>query len=68
MQNFISTFSESKSFQFVIEQLRREKESIHSHDCHDPPHAAPVGLQDDRSPPRRLAAVARSDPWKTRPA
>jgi len=68
MQNFISTFSPSKSFQFVTEQLSREKESPRRHDCHDPPHAPRVGRQDDRSPPRRLAAVARSDPWKTTPA
>jgi len=68
MQNFISTFSPSKSFQFVTEQLSREKESPHRHDCHGPPHAPRVGRHDDRSPPRRLAAVARSDPWKTPPA
>ena len=68
MQNFISTFSPSKSFQFVNEQLRWERDSIHRHDCHGPPHACRVGLQDDRSPPRRLAAVARSDPWNTPPA
>jgi hypothetical protein len=68
MQNLISTFSPSKSFQFVNDQLSREGGSPHCHDCHDPPHAARVGRHDDRSPPRRLAAVARSDPWKTPPA
>ena len=68
MQNFISTFSRSKSFQFVNEQLCWEQRSPHRHDCHGPPHAARVGFHDDRSPPRRLAAVARSDPWKTPPA
>ena len=59
MQNFIS---------FVNEQLNREDESPHRHDCHDPPHAAGMGFHDDRSPPRRLAAVARSAPWKATPA
>jgi hypothetical protein len=68
MQNFISTFSPSKSFQFVNEQLSREEESPHRNGCHSPPHAPRVGGHDDRSPPRRLAAVARSDPWKTPPA
>ena len=68
MQTFISTFSPSKSFQFVNEQLSREQESPHCHDCHEPPHAPRVGRHDDRSPPRRLAAAARSDPWKTPPA
>jgi hypothetical protein len=53
MQNFIS---------FVNEQLNREDESPHRHDCHDPPHAAGMGFHDDRSPPRRLAAVASSAP------
>jgi hypothetical protein len=68
MQNFISTFSPSKSFQFVTEQLSREKESPHRHDCHGPPHAPRVGRHGDKSPPPRSAAVARSDPWKTPPA
>jgi len=68
MQNFISTFSPSKSFQFVNEQLSREQESPHRRDCHGPPQAARVRRHDDRSPPRRLAAAARSDPWKTPPA
>ncbi|GEM_PF-432756 len=68
MQNFISTFSSSKSFQFVNEQICWEQRSPHRHDCHDPPHAVRVGRHDDRSPPRRLAAVVRSDPWKIPPA
>ena len=59
MQNFI---------RFVNEQLIREEESPHRHDCHDPPHTAGMGFLDDRSPPRRLPAVARSDPWKATPA
>ena len=49
---------------FVNEQLCWEKWSPHRHDCHDPPHEARGEFLDDRSPPRRLAAVARSDPWK----
>jgi hypothetical protein len=49
---------------FVNEQLRWEQESPHRHDCHGPPHAAGMGFLDDRSPPRRLLAMARSDPWK----
>ncbi len=53
---------------FVNEQLYWEEFSPHRYDCHDPPHAARVGFYDDRSPPRRLAWVARSDPWKTTPA
>ena len=56
------------SISFVNEQLCWEEQIPHRHDCHDPPHAARVGLHDDKSPPRRLAAVARSDPWKTTPA
>jgi hypothetical protein len=68
MQNFMRSFSPSSSFQFVNEQLCWEQESPHRHDCHSPPHAARVGFHDDRSPPRRLAAVARSDPWRTPPA
>jgi hypothetical protein len=59
MQNIIS---------FVNEQLNWEEESPHRHDCHDPPHTAGMGFLDDRSPPRRLPAVARSDPWKATPA
>ena len=59
MQNFIS---------FVNEQLRWEQESPHRHDCHDPPHTAGMEFLDDRSPPRRLPAVARSGPWKATPA
>jgi hypothetical protein len=53
MQNFIS---------FVNEQLNREEQSPHRHDCHDPPYTAGMGFLDDRSPPRRLPAVARSGP------
>ena len=59
MQNFIC---------FVNEQLRWEQESPHRHDCHDPPYTAGMGFLDDRSPPRRLPAVARSDPWRRFPA
>jgi hypothetical protein len=68
MQSFMRSFSPSKSFQFVNEQIFWEQGSTHRHDCHDPPHVARVGFHDDRSPPRSLAAVARSDPWKTTPA
>ncbi len=68
MQNFISTFSGSKSFQFMNEQLCWEQRSIHCDDCHSPPHSLRIGLDDDRPPPRRLAAVARSDPWTAPPA
>jgi len=63
-----TSFSPSKSFQFGNEQLCWEQGSPQCHDCHSPPHAARVGFHDDRSPPRRLAVVARSDPWKTTPA
>ena len=59
MQNFI---------RFVNEQLSWEEDTPHRHDCHDPPHATRVGFHDDSSPPQRLAAVARSNPWKTTPA
>ena len=59
MRNFIS---------FVNEQLRWEQESPHRHECHDPPHTAGMVFLDDRSPPRRLPAVARSDPWRRFPA
>ena len=55
MQNFIS---------LVNKQLYREEESPHRHVCHDPPHAARVGLYDDKSPPRRLGVVARPAPGK----
>ena len=68
MQNFISTFSQVKWFQFMNEQLSREQGSPHRHDCHGPPHAPRVGRHGDKSPPPRSAAVARSDPWKTPPA
>ena len=68
MQNSTFFFSQVKWFQFVNEQLCWERDSIHRNDCHGPPHAPRAGLQDDRSPPRRLSAVARSDPWKTPPA
>ena len=64
MQNYITSFSASKSSQFVNDQLSWDEGSPHRHDCHDPPHGARVGFLDDRPPPRRLAAVARSDPWK----
>jgi hypothetical protein len=64
MQNFISSFSPSSSFQFVDEQLFWEEDPPHRHDCHDPPHAVRVGFLDDQFPPRRLRGVARSDPWK----
>ena len=53
---------------FVNEQLRWEQESPHRHDCHDPPHTAGIGFLDDRSPPRRLLAVSRSDLWEATPA
>ena len=49
---------------FVNEQSNREEDCPRRHDCHDPPHGVPVGFLDDRSPPQRLPAVARSDPWK----
>jgi hypothetical protein len=65
MQNFISTFSPLQSFQFVNVQLCWEQRSPHCHGCHGPPR---IGRYGDRSPPRRLAAVARSHPWKTLPA
>ena len=67
MQNFMRSFSPSKWFRFVNEQLW-EQRIRHCHDCHGPPHAPRVGRHDDRSPPRRLAAVARSGPWKATPA
>ena len=58
MQDFIS---------LVDEQLYWEEVSPHRHDCHDPPQAARVGFQDDKYPPRRLAAVARLEHWKSTP-
>ena len=64
MQNHITSFSTSKSSQIVNDRLGWDEGSPHRHDCHDPPHGARVGFLDDRPPPRRLAAVARSDPWK----
>ena len=59
MQNFIT---------FVNEHLSWEEDSPHRHDCHEPPPLAHMGFHDDISPPRRLAAVARSGPWKATPA
>jgi hypothetical protein len=59
MQNFTS---------FVNDQHNWEEVSPHRHDCHDPPHAVRVGFLDDQSPPRKLAGVARSGPWRTTPA
>src|SRR5664279_645108 len=50
------------------EQLYLEEITPHRHDCRDPPHAAGVGFHDDKFPPRRLAGVARSDPWRSTPA
>jgi hypothetical protein len=64
MQNYIKSFSASKSSQIVNDRLGWDEGSPHRHDCHDPPHGARVRFLDDRPPPRRLAAVARSDPWK----
>jgi hypothetical protein len=68
MLNFISSFASSKSLRSVNEHHSSEDRSPHRCDCHDPPHKACVGLSDDRSPPRRLAAVARSDPRKAKRA
>jgi len=67
MQNCISTFSLSKLFQFVNDQLCWQRRNIHFHDCHSPPHALRIGLYDDTSPPQRSAALARLDPWATPP-
>jgi hypothetical protein len=64
MQNYITSFSALKSSQIVNDRLSWDEGSPHRHDCHDPPHEARGGFVDDRSPPRRLPAVARSDPWK----
>jgi hypothetical protein len=63
MQNFISTFSPSKSFQFMNEQLCRERGSPRRHDCHGPPQLWQMGFREDVTRRRRLAAVARSDLW-----
>jgi len=57
-----------KSFHFVNDQLCWEQKSIHCDDWHSPPHALRIGLDGDRSPPRRLTVVARSDSWTTPPA
>ena len=59
MQNFI---------RFVRKQLCSEKVSFCRHGCHDPPYVPCVGFNEDNFPQRRLAAVARSDPWKVIPA
>jgi len=64
MQNYITSFSASKSSQFVNDRLSWDEGSPHRHDCHDPPHGVRGGFVEDKSPPRRLPAVARSDPWK----
>ncbi len=45
MQNFISSLSLSKSFQFVNDQLCREEHSPYRHDCHDPPQGAAWGFR-----------------------
>jgi len=47
------------------EQLCWEEYSRHHHHFHDPPHAVCVGFLNGKSPPRRLAGVARSYPWRT---
>jgi hypothetical protein len=59
MENFIS---------FVNEHLSWEEDNPQRNDCHDPPHATPMGFVDDRFVPRRLAGVARSGPWRSTPA
>jgi hypothetical protein len=64
MQNYITAFSASKSSQIVNDRLSWDESSPDRHDCHDPPHEARGGFLEGRSPPRRLAGVARSDPWK----
>ena len=61
MQNFISAFSRSKSFQFVNEQLSREGGSPRRHDCHGPPQLCQVGFREDVTRRRRLPWVVRSD-------
>ncbi len=63
MQNFIISFSPSKSFQFVNEQLCRGGGSPRRYDCHGPPHPARVGLREDVTRRRRLAWVVWSDLW-----
>ena len=67
MQNFITSFCASKPSQIVNDRLGWDEGSPHRHDCHDPPHEARGGFVEDRSPPRRLPAVARSAPWKAAP-
>jgi len=62
MQNFISTFSPSKSFQFVNGQLSREEDSPHCHYCHDPPQLCQGGFREDVTQRRRWPWVVRSDP------
>ena len=59
MQNFMH---------FLNEQFSWEKESFCGHGCHDPPHVPRWGFNEDRSPPRRWTAVARSDPLIVTPA
>jgi hypothetical protein len=59
MQNIIS---------FVNEQRSWERASPHRRNCHDPPYAIRMGLYDNKSPPRRLTSVERSDPWQATPA
>jgi len=66
MNNFIG--SPSRPFQFANRQICREEASPYFHDYHDPPDLARRGFHDAKSPPRRLAEVARSDPWRTPPA
>ncbi len=68
MQNSAFCFFQVKSFQIMNDQLCWEQRSIHCDDCHSPPQALRIGLDGDRSPPGRLTAVARSDPWTTPPA
>ena len=53
---------------FVNEHLCGEEDYPHHFDWHDPQHAARVGFFNDESPPRRLAGVAKSAPWKAIPA
>ena len=65
MQNCISWL---KSFTLVNDQLCWEEASLYCRDCHDPPPASRLGLHDAKSPPRRLAEAARSDPWRKPPA
>jgi hypothetical protein len=65
MQNRISWF---KSFALVNGQRCWEEASLYYRDYHDPPHATRPGFHDVKSPPRRLAEVARPDPRRTPPA